>query len=501
MKKILLGLIVLAAASTISAQQINPITQATLDAYESLLKENPNDYFTLYQRAMQYYRMHLLDKAQDDIARALECTPDKEKVTKGQEYSLMASILMARHDYGKALEAVDAALALDPGNYAYLYMKGNLCLQLRSVGAARNAFAAMQRLQSRSQEALVGLARADIMEGDLNAAKAKLAQIEELNSSSWLTYSRIGDLYAEMNLNREAATAYLTSFALGTDQQRPAESMFALARKDYPAVKEALDAAMKASPSTLALYLLDANVAYETGHYSNAEKALSTLLSRDKSSHGSVEELMARTLFALDKLQSASEYASTALQLNPRSSFKLTKAEIALAQGDATTALSLATSAHSASPSMEKALIIMARANMALGNNQAAVDNLSQLVMTNPGNLYPLMLRSYAYEAMGDKEKALADRQRAASIDVDSFPGIALKAMAQMETGKALDADRTLSSAGMSGNGEAAYWTAVAFAAVGDKAKAREYTEKARSQGYSNLYYLNSAKGPLTLRP
>ena len=39
---------------TMQAKPIDPITQAVLNAYDKMLSEDPGDYNTLYERAMQY---------------------------------------------------------------------------------------------------------------------------------------------------------------------------------------------------------------------------------------------------------------------------------------------------------------------------------------------------------------------------------------------------------------------------------------------------------------
>ena len=72
---------------TVSSKQIHPLTQAMLDGYEQILKENPNDYFTLYQRAQQYYKLSMYVEAQKDITRAIELTPKSENEMLGSQYS------------------------------------------------------------------------------------------------------------------------------------------------------------------------------------------------------------------------------------------------------------------------------------------------------------------------------------------------------------------------------------------------------------------------------
>ena len=62
-----------------SAQQINPITRAMLNGYNEILQQNPKDYNTLYERAAQYYRISQYDNALNDLTKAIEYTPAKEK--------------------------------------------------------------------------------------------------------------------------------------------------------------------------------------------------------------------------------------------------------------------------------------------------------------------------------------------------------------------------------------------------------------------------------------
>ena len=51
--KSLLLSVALMAAPAAFAQQISPLTKAVLRGYEEILRENPQDYSTLYQRATQ----------------------------------------------------------------------------------------------------------------------------------------------------------------------------------------------------------------------------------------------------------------------------------------------------------------------------------------------------------------------------------------------------------------------------------------------------------------
>ena len=133
-----------AALFTASAQQINPITRAMLEGYTELLRENPKDYQTLYERAAQYYRLSQYDRALDDLAKGLEYAPVKDAAYRVQAFSLMADAAMEMKNYDLALRSVDSALALEPDNYANIYKKGNICLLLDRPEEAYKAFASTQ---------------------------------------------------------------------------------------------------------------------------------------------------------------------------------------------------------------------------------------------------------------------------------------------------------------------------------------------------------------------
>ncbi|MDE6217658.1 MAG: hypothetical protein K2F64_01505, partial [Muribaculaceae bacterium] len=132
---------------SVFSQQIDPLTKAMLSGYDELLKENPKDYQTYYERAAQYYQLSLYDRAFNDIAKALEFTPAKEAAMVAQEYSLLSDIAVAAKDYQKALTAIERALAISPDSYADLYRKGNVLLYLNQPQEAYNTFKSMQRLK------------------------------------------------------------------------------------------------------------------------------------------------------------------------------------------------------------------------------------------------------------------------------------------------------------------------------------------------------------------
>ena len=89
----------LCIAASASAQQINPITRAMLNGYTEILKSNPKDYQTLYERAAQYYQISQYDNALNDLTKAIEYTPAKDKDMRLSEFSLLADAAVGSRCY------------------------------------------------------------------------------------------------------------------------------------------------------------------------------------------------------------------------------------------------------------------------------------------------------------------------------------------------------------------------------------------------------------------
>ena len=74
--------LILAAAALLTATaataQINEITRAVLGAYDETLRQDPNDYVTLYRRGVEYCRLGRYQAAMEDVDKALKLTPSKE---------------------------------------------------------------------------------------------------------------------------------------------------------------------------------------------------------------------------------------------------------------------------------------------------------------------------------------------------------------------------------------------------------------------------------------
>lgn len=481
----------------ISAQQINPITQAMLDGYQQILNENPQDYFTLFQRSAQYYRLSLYDQALNDIEKAISYTPAKEKDMLVQEYSLAADIYIEVKDYQKALLAVNSALQSEPNSYPLLYKKGNICLHLNDSAEAKRAFAAMQRLQSRSQEAFFGLARVAILEQNFGEAASLMQEAEKCDPSNYVTYCRLGDLCVDMKDYDKAATHYLSAFGLANNSERPMNSIFQLAETDYEAAANAIDYAISKTTNTVPLYFLRGNIAFNTSHFSDAYEAFRHLLDTDEGKDHRIYAQIAKICHALDNQSEALNYINLALAQENTSEYLAIKANIEWAMGNPSSAILNAKNALTFNSSNTDAMIVAALAYIDLKNYQEAITVLSDAVLCDAENPLPLMIRAYIYNNLTDNASlAVNDYTRAGRLAVEGFPNIVYKALAQTLAGKKLDGDGTMQNAiGTAGdNANAHYYAAIYYAQTGSLERAKAEIDKAVELGYENEFNLNTNK-------
>lgn len=499
MNKLSLLCLALAASLGMAAQQINPITKAMLDGYEEILKENPNDYQTLYERAAQLYRLSLYDKAMTDLDKALQCTPAKEKVYRVQELSLMADILIEKKEYDSALKTVNEALELSPDNYANIYKKGNICLLLNKPEEAYRAFSSMQRLKTRSQEAYFGMAQACIMMGRTSEAEDLLKEAENADSSSYLTYCRVGDLYQEMGQNENAASNYLIGFSMSTDNSRPLNSLVELGKKDYKAVAAALNYAIDRSTNRVPLLFLKGSIAQVAGYYNDAEDAFTQLAALPQGNDASVYTALAETQFALNSLEKASANIDKAISLSPSTEEYILKSYILIGRDMPASAVTEASKAVASDTDNTNALIAKAYALTADKKGDEALATLNELVMIAPDNIPALLLRAYVNNILLNNGKsAVSDFNRIIAENPESFKDKVAKSIAMAKVGKKLDADAYMTETmATATTPEDTYYAAVYYAQTDNLEKGAELLKKAIYDGYGNKYNIEKDNTPL----
>lgn len=165
---LLLGAASLGAA--VQASDPDPLREAMMKAYDSLLQENPRDAEALFRRANEYYNRSEYISALDDINKALEYLPASDIELRLPSMHLRANIYMMLHKYEQALGDLNSVLSLDPQNYIGIYQRATALYELGRYTEAKADFRLLQQHNSRSQEALFGLARVAVKENNLGLA-------------------------------------------------------------------------------------------------------------------------------------------------------------------------------------------------------------------------------------------------------------------------------------------------------------------------------------------
>ncbi len=303
----------------------------------------------------------------------------------------------------------------------------------------------------------------------------------------------------DMEQPENAATNYLLGFTMAKDSQRPLESLISLADKNYNAVATALDFAADKAENRLPILFLKGNIACESGNFSQADVALTQLLSdfQDAKIPG-VYAKLAQAKLGENDLAGALQAIDNALTLGGGAAEYALKSEIDLANGNAEKALQDASKALTLDANSNDAMMAKAKAQIALKDGNGAAETLNEAIMMRPDNQEALLLRAYTnQELIKNTRAAIADFNRIILEDDSTFPAITYKALAQTKTGKKMDGDANIEAAlNGSPSKDDYYWAAVYFSQSGNLEKAKDMLEKATFNGYQNQYKIKTDNTP-----
>lgn len=494
----------LTAVITCGAQKINPITQAVLNGYSSILEKNPKDFETLFERASQYQQLGMSQNALDDIKKALEYTPAKNTDMREREYTLLSSIAASLNDYDTALEAINNAIELKPGSYVNIYNKGNILLELNRPEEAYRVFSSLQSLKSRSQEAYYGMARACIRQGNYSEAENLMKEIESANQTSPLTFCRLGNLFEEMNQPENAAANYIVAIAMDNKGNSGLRELSDLSSRNYKAAAMALDYAIDKSTNKPMMLLLKGRLANQAGAYQDAELSYSRLTNMPEGKISNVYTSLAEARLALNQLPDAMEAINESITLTPSANNMTVKADIELAMQNSRGAIADAMEALRLNPNYSEAYLTAAQGYIMAGEGDEALRLLNQAIMADPENTLALLIRAYTYqELLKNAKSAQADLSRIALEEAKTAKETAIKAVALLKSGKKLDADAEIQGASEAmRDPEGLYWQAVYYAQAGDLEKAKTLADQAVYDGFLNKHLLLSSYTPwLNLSP
>ena len=494
-RSIILALVMACAAMPCFAQSANDqMTDALMKAYDSMLDEDPRDPETLFRRAGLYYKKNDYVRALDDVNTALKYFDPSDAGSRQQAISMRANILMAQHKYEQAVTDLNELLSAEPQNYRLLYERGTALYELGRYPDAKADFNAMLRLNTRSQEATLGLARVAVKENNLGTANEladRAVAITPGNSQIYVRRASVRDLMGNL---QGAVDDYITAISIEPENSaRPIQELVKLSRKNYPAVISGLSAAIAKAPRNGMYYFIRAMIAQGHCNYLSAIADYDKIINENLDSYPGLNAALAECYYYLGRYDAALLNADYAISATDDNAFYyVLKSRIKRALGENDEALVAAEHAFVKEPELTDALIAKALAQLPLGQSADASVSLSEAQMNEPENPYVAILRGWV---LGDYRKQTKNAQQAYErvLDMDfDFDNVkSLRGFASLALGREEQAvkwmDRVLETAN-DFDGEINYYGACLYSQAGSMDKAFACMEASLEKGYANYH-------------
>lgn len=507
------ALLLTLSATSLHAQQPSSSQQemerAIMQVYNEEIAQNPAAYEALYRRAAMYYNDGLYMRALQDVDNAIRYLPSEHTELRVAALSLRANIQLMQQQYAKALDDLVIANQLHPDDYILTYQLANAQYECGKYADAKLSYQRLRRLNPRSVEGLVGLSRVAIRENNLGLANDYIDQAVEIAPNNADTYLRRASVRRQLGNNAGAAQDYISALSLG-DTSNSVDGLVRLADADYPATISAISEAVAQAPGIGLFYYLRGVIAMNHYHYRDALSDLSTLVDRQLYDYPGVYDAMAACEYALGQYEAALADASKALGAESSAAtapYMVTRARILLALGRGDEALEDAGRAHGLLPEDNDALVTMARATAATGDDAGASDLLGEAIFNNADIAANYLYRAHLLVRLNDRQGArnlyqrLADLTAADDIKDDArmLRGFALAGLGDTDGARAW-ADTV--NAADDPHGDRHYTVACLYAALGDTDAALKALTVALDAGYADYDSLMRADdAPVTLAP
>lgn len=481
----------------------NPVTKAVLDAYQVMLRQNPDDYMTWFRRANEYYRHDEYLKALKDINEALQRTPVSDTDLRYQEYMLRAGIY---NQTGRKIEAIadlNEACRLDPESYAAVYQRANTEYELENFAEAKNDYLRLQRMNARSSEAPLGLARIAIKENNLGMANDYLEQAVSLDPNNPETYVRRSSVRKLMGNHNGAVDDLILALSINSDHAKAIEALVDYGNTNYAATITGISEAIRQAPQVGMFWYLRAVIAQAHYRYSAAIADYRHIIDNGLYKYQGLYASIAECEYALGEFDSALSNIGYALGMsaNEAQNFSL-KAKILRALGRYDEAVEAAARALSVDRNYADGLVEMGLCYMAKENYKEASALFGEAIMTDAENPYYYMLRAWLMlEYMNQSDAAMGFYEQVNEMDffyidnIRSLKGFALLFLDQVT--RAEGWMNNIVTTVTDNDGLVNYYAACFYCAAGDYDRALSCAETSMKAGYGNIYnwmYNNDAR-------
>lgn len=516
-KKIYILLAILAGAVfSAYADMDNPMTKAVLNVYARQLQEDPQDYETYLNRANVYYSNNEYLRALADVDNALKYIPQKDNEMRLRALTLRANIYIQTERPEDALRDLDSAVSLDPSSYVNVYLRANTRYTLGQYAAAREDYTRLLRLNARSTEALIGLARVAVKENNLGMATQYLDDAVSVDPNNADIYVRRATVRRSMGNSSGAVEDIMLALSTDAGNARATKLLMDMATTDYAVVIEGITRAIEQAPRVAMFVYLRAFIQQAHYRYKAALTDYNTIITQNLNDYRGIYAGTAQCRYALGDYRQALTDIDRALAAAPdNADYHILRARILRALGNRVDANSAAAKALALRPNDTAALLEMGLIASSQGQYAQAADLYGEATMTAEGGeaARAYMLRAQVLEANLNQPVAAAGFYRqviemttpkdAAQSLLVADP-MMLRPIALLRSGERASADAAVEAllAMPDADGNHAFAAACYYAQAGDADAAFRCLEQALERGYSDLHRLrDDSDAPASIAP
>lgn len=468
-----------------------PMTKAVMNVYKQLLTEDPTDYETYYRRACEYYKHNQYNLALNDINNAIKYIPGNMSDTRIEQHTLRANIYIQMDSLDKALFDLNQAYALDPYSYLTLYQKANLEYQLGDYQSAKSDYTRMLRTNSRSTEALIGLARVAVKENNLGLANEYIDKAVAISPSDADIYVRRASVKTLMGNDNGAVDDLILAISTDNNNTKALHELVKMGNTNYSAVMTGLSNAIRQAPNVGMFYYIRAVIAEYHFNYIAAISDYKKIIKENLYNYYGIYASLADCYYALGKYDDALDNIDFALAGSTKvKSYFVTKAKILRALNNNTEALKNADFALNLDANYNEGLKIKALLLNDINKHKEATAFWGEISLNDSQNAFALIMRGWILEKeMNQRVYAQNFYQRAVEVDGNNL--MSLKGFAHIALGNNNDAINWIESIvanTQQHDGKEYYYATCIYSWVGDYDKALDYMAKALDKGYANYH-------------
>ena len=510
MKSINTIILACAASLFVSTQAFavidNPVTLAVIGVYNRELAANPKNYNVWFKRANEYYRHYEYPKALEDVNNALLYAPASDTDLRFQAYMLRAGIYNQTDEKQLALSDLNSAIALDPESYAAVYQKANTEFELGNYGQARLDYQKLQRFNSRSLEALLGLARCSVKDNDLSAANDYLQQAVEFYPNNAETYVRRATVRQMIGDDNGAIEDLLLALSLDASDSKAIQHLVEYGNTNYPVTIAGLTNAMNLAPDNGLYRYLRAMIAEAHFNYASAISDFQYIIDNKLYDYHGLNASIARCLYGLGRYDEALEQVDTALsQVNDVADYFVLRSKILRALGRNDDAIMASAKALAVDPSYAPGLEEMAVNYVDKKDYRQASSLLGEATMTGHADPSAFLFRGWISDKYLRQPKAAKDFYEQ-SMNVEGYPADNVKSLqgfALLNLGRTDEADAWMNNILTNvpdNDGLANYYGACYYTLRGNKDRAIQCVETALEKGYTDKHnWLDNNDGQINV--